>query len=356
MRFQRTSGFTIIELLVVIVVIALLIALLLPAVQQAREASRKTQCANNLRNIGLAMHNYHDVNNRFPLPAILSFQASNTAAGGVLTSNVWSLAILPYLEQNGVYVLYNFNYSCYEPVNQPAGQKSISIYLCPSTPRSNESTSITYTLPMAYTGGLATADLNVINAAACDYVTTTGVRDVFLQIAYSNNSANDLEGWANLARVSPNPAYAAAQVIPKGGSIRDMTDGASNTIILGELAGRNLVYRTGQKIVTASDPEAQFQAIFGGGAWVDINNGEWELSGRNYDGSGVSGPCAINCSNARIDSNGDTRHAAGLFSFHAGGAYIVLGDGSVRFLKQNIAGTTFASLISRSGGEIIGEF
>ena len=117
-------GFTLIELLVVIAIIAILIALLLPAVQQAREAARRTQCKNNLKQLGLGLHNYHDVYNRFPLPAILhsNLGGGGGGVGGMATTNVWSLAILPFIEQSTVYNQYDFSFSAFEPKNAAAGQ------------------------------------------------------------------------------------------------------------------------------------------------------------------------------------------------------------------------------------------
>ena len=109
---RSRRGFTLIELLVVIAIIAILIALLLPAVQQAREAARRTECRNNLKQIGLALHNYHDNFRQFPIPALLSSNApASGGIGGMTTSNVWSLAILPFLDQGNVYDMYDFNYS-----------------------------------------------------------------------------------------------------------------------------------------------------------------------------------------------------------------------------------------------------
>lgn len=129
---RRRHGFTLIELLVVIAIIAILIALLLPAVQQAREAARRTQCKNHLKQIGLAMFNYESTFTRFPLPVYYSLGNGTAGYGGNLTSSVWSLSILPYLDQANAYNLYNFSYSAFDPINAAAGQTKISPYLCPS--------------------------------------------------------------------------------------------------------------------------------------------------------------------------------------------------------------------------------
>ena len=101
-------------------------------------------------------------------------------------------------------------------------------------------------------------------------MTTTRVRREFIHFVTANSSVTYQEGWATGTRISPNSALATAQALPKGCRLRDMTDGASNTIVFGELAGRNVLYRIGHKKSPASDPEAQLQAIVGGGTWGDI--------------------------------------------------------------------------------------
>ena len=355
---SRKRGFTLIELLVVIAIIAVLIALLLPAVQQAREAARRTQCKNNLKQFGLAMHNYHDVHNRFPLPALLVFAPGvGSGVGGVETTNSWGLSLLPYMDQAPVYNSYNFNFSCFEPVNQPAVSAKIAAFICPSTPRSGNG--ITYTLPTAFTGGLSTAPGTLNDGGATDYVAITRVKPAFLQIVFNNPALNtDWEGWGKGGVTSPIAALAGGMTIPDGGRIADIMDGTSNTLMIGELAGRNKLVRTGNVPIspaTATD-EAGWNSVFGGGAWADGFNGVWELSGRNYDGSGSAGPCSINCSNAKTYPPKQFQYAAGLYSYHTGGAQVLMCDGSVRFLSQNLSGITMASLISRMNGDIVGDF
>jgi hypothetical protein len=128
--------------------------------------------------------------------------------------------------------------------------------------------------------------------------------------------------------------------------MRDITDGTSNTILVGETCNRTALYRKG-KLVPLSDPYAAAQAMNGSGTWADIFKGDTWVSGVLFDGNGGDGPCAINCSNART---------AGLYSWHTGGATVTLADGSARFISENISAYTLASLITRAGGEVMGEF
>ncbi len=355
---MRKQGFTLIELLVVIAIIAMLIALLLPAVQQAREAARRTQCKNNLKQIGLGMFNYESSYGRFPLP-VFSSCLNGGATGGMLTTTVWSLAILPDIDQANTFNQYDSNLSAFDPANALPVQTVVNTYLCPSTPRA--SNTVSYANAVAATMlPFATATLTLKNAGAIDYISTTEVQPDF--IGYVNGTTTPVgvwQGWAvggsTSGGVIVNPIYT-----PNGGRIVDIIDGTSNTLMIGELAGRNSLYYTGNKLQTSATPydDADWQSYFGGGAWADPSNGQWSLTGRLYDGAGAIGPCTINCSNARSNNgNYDPEHwSAGLYSFHSGGAQVLLCDGSVHFISENISNITMISLVTRQGGEILGEF
>ena len=146
-RSRKSNGFTLIELLVVIAIIAILIALLLPAVQQAREAARRTQCKNAMKQIGLAFHNYHDVYGKFPQPSILGLTVTT---GMKMTSAVsWETALLPYIDQAPVFNIFDTNRAIFDPANAAAVKTVIPVYLCPSTPRTNPR--VQYTIPAGTT-------------------------------------------------------------------------------------------------------------------------------------------------------------------------------------------------------------
>ena len=361
---MKKRGFTLIELLVVIAIIAVLIALLLPAVQQAREAARRTQCKNNLKQIGLGMFNYESTFSRFPLPVFTSARndlLGGSSFAGLLSTTVWSQAILPQIDQTNTFNLFNSNLSCYDPANVNAVKQVVPGYICPSTPRSSSTITIT---DSTLVGTLTTVPVT-ITGGVIDYISTTEVQPSFIDYinAVSGTSLNDAnwQGWASggltVAGSVPAPTSTYA---PNGGKISDITDGTSNTMMVGELAARNSLYFTGNKLQSSSNPfdEAGWQNVVGGGVWASPYNGVWSLNGRAIDGTGITGPCTVNCSNSRSAvGGGDPNHfSAGLYSFHTGGAQILLCDGSVRFLGANISNVTMVGLVSRSGGEIFGEF
>ena len=317
----KPRGFTLIELLVVIAIIAVLIALLLPAVQQAREAARRSQCKNNLKQIGLAFHSYHDSVKGFPFAWYATAAPLNAAS--------WGSMVLPYLDQQPLYKKYDFRTGAFTTPASVVGTANVAVistrltaFLCPSTP----SMAPTYNAATP-AGALPGLPALAWTAATSDYSAATGVMNAY-----------------GVPPASPGGSRDGALSFGILCSTTMIKDGTANTILVGErTGGPTIFYRGG---VTAP---AAVQAVgpTNGGGWGDALNGEHWITGSLIDGSGASGPCGINCTNQR---------GRGFYSFHAGGAHFVMADGRVLFLNQSLSSTTFAALITRNKGEVIGEY
>lgn len=292
-RNQRGRGFTLIELLVVIAIIAILIALLVPAVQKVRAAAARTECSNNLKQLSLAMHNYENVYQAFP-------------PGRTIESpkHSWSAFVLPFIEQDNVFKVYNLDLDWDHPANYEAIQTQLAVFNCPST------------LP-----GERTDDTITANPACGDYSTISGIKD-FVAI---NCFGIPLHGN------SEDPRLLGALVIDQRTRMIDIIDGTSNTIMFAEDAGRPSLYITGNVLGDPAIP-GWYQ-----GGWADPN-APFRIDGSNPDGS-IKGPCPLNCSN-----NSE------VYSFHPGGANVSFADGSVRFLVDTIDLCLLAKLSTRAGG------
>ena len=319
MRLRRT-GFTLIELLVVIAIIAVLIALLLPAVQQAREAARRTQCKNNLKQMGLALHNYHDVALYFP-PGSLPIPAGY--------GHSWSVRILPYVDQAPLYTKYDSSgiqgtggstgWTGSNPYN--AGVMNgvqLGFLTCPSS-----------TLP-----GMA---ITLPNAPA--------------GVARSSYTANGGSTLHSSARDMANSSFPGARqsvggVMPADRAIRigGITDGTSNTLAVVEQSDW-CVDSSGVKVDCRSDC---FHSFMMGNSQADGTDRTFNVTTilhrvneKSYGAAGVGGNCG---SNSPVQSA------------HAGGVQVLLSDGSVRFLSASLDITLFHNLADRDDGKVIGEF
>lgn len=333
-RISR-SAFTLVELLVVIAIIGILVGLLLPAVQAAREAARRMQCSNNVKQMGLALHNYESSYKSFPMAWWLDIPGGVNvpAANG----NTWGFAILPFLEQTNLYNQFDQRYPALRELgpiavaNVKVISTPLNFFKCPSSP---------YAITEIYRGDARGAGLPVTwDAAPSDYIATTGVRGVFANIAYAGNAGGNRHGALQVGGV-----YGSS----RNGKIGSMTDGTSNTFLIGERTGGPQIY-VGTK---SASTLASVLSSTNGGGWGDLLNGENWMSGglfaSSYDPSNPlpylqEGPCGINCTNIR----GRSFH-----SFHTGGAHFGLGDGSVQFMSENSDAFVIASMITREKGEV----
>ena len=287
-RIRSNRGFTLIELLVVIAIIAILIALLLPAVQQAREAARRSECKNNLKQMGLAIHNYHDTYRILPPGFNVDLVVANGASGNGGLG--WSGSILPGIDQANLYNTLDFNADCGTGANEDACATYLSAYRCPSdtTVSHRNHDGIDARVPTSY--------------LAC----FSGTRG-------SDSEANvtDADGLFFL-----NSSI----------RMRDITDGTSNTIGVGECVNNFDEFKDHFYIGSTSI-------------------GGWDGAPREYSEYVASTDVPMN-----------TTNEVAFGSMHVGGAQFLLMDGSVRFLSENMSRTIYSYLGSRADGEVIGDF
>ena len=291
-RRSLVRGFTLIELLVVIAIIAILIALLLPAVQQAREAARRTQCKNNLMQLGLALHNYEMAFEVLPPGCVNETGPIRNLEEGFHMS--WIPQLLPMMEQSNLFSQINFNASAYAPTNGGFRGTGISVLTCPSDSQR-----------VASVGNLT---LGMNNYAAC-----FGGDDV--PIDMKNNGVMFLNSSIGF---------------------RQIRDGASNTIMVGE----KCVVDDPTELGWMSGTKATLR-----NTGVPMNKG-WDVGGTATGASRFRKP---------LPPPSDTA-TSGFSSYHVGGTQNVFADGSVRFLSENISLPVYSHLGNREDMEILGEF
>lgn len=312
-------GFTLIELLVVIAIIAILIGLLLPAVQKVREAAARMSCQNNLKQLGLALHNYANSNNNM-------FPASRITVGTDAKFRSWTPIALPYVEADAVAKQWNESLKWSSGTNMTVSQTMFKLFMCPSAPgnRKTPTSPPTLTVPALAGVNLGPGDYGSVNAIRRRFYTANGLANFPGSQAGATPAAGD-EAVGALQKVIPTP-------------LLGITDGLSNTLLLAEDAGRPNVFQKG-----FGDTGVNTADGFG---WADPDAG-CSIDGVVPGAKGVAwttgGTCIMNCTN---DSE--------LFSFHTGGINATMADGSVRFIRENLNAATLAALVTASGGDIIG--
>ena len=337
------KAFTLIELLVVIAIIAVLLGLLLPAVQAAREGARRIQCVNNLKQIGLAVHNYETLVGSLPLGCAVSFDRS-----GNPSFNGWGITarLLPFLEGGAVFNASNFALANESIENDTAMRIAVAAYLCPSDPRNAE---------------------------------------IFIDGTQPRNNTNysfnrgDWYVWGGLvSKVPPNSPFRANSCV----QFAAITDGLSGTLLASEVKSHTpyllncsgLVYsplnaNPAPGPTSSSSVVPQYQQCSGALAELrpDSGHSEWEDGNTSQTGfttawtpnmvtPGLFGGTVVEDTDLisiREENGGPTFAAVTSRSYHPGGVNSLFGDGSVRFIKQTIAGNTWRALGSIAGGEVL---
>lgn len=296
MALRSRHAFTLIELLVVIAIIAILIGLLLPAVQKVREAANRMSCANNLKQIGLAFHNYESSNGSLPSTRI------NTPSSKF---RAWTPIVLAYVEQDNAGRLWDKNQRWDAAPNNVLARSKFKVFLCPSAPATRRS-------PVTPALG------------PCDYLAFHQIRRRFYQANNLPDPGADLLGALQNGLDTPFSA---------------ITDGLSNTIMILEDAGQTNQYILGRDTGTTL-PE--------GLGWADPDGVSGSMDGTHpttgainpSNGTGSGGTCIMNCNNFSEP-----------YSFHSGGINVVLCDGSVRFVRQSVSPATWAAIMTREQGD-----
>jgi prepilin-type N-terminal cleavage/methylation domain-containing protein/prepilin-type processing-associated H-X9-DG protein len=371
-------GFTLVELLVVIAIIGVLIALLLPAVQAARDAAKRSACQNNMRQIGLAFHNYESAESHLPF-------CKRVEADGAARS--WAPDLLPFLEQENLISAANYDldqdwwrlHSEYieDPANpgtyipDPDGgavpngitvQKFVEVLVCPSSPV-QERTQFKDDGPVGHKIGACgdyftpegvhsrilnelPAELPAGSAIPGFPEGTTATSNIVLSGVLQPYGAGTLPSWTTT--IAGDPRVELVSKRPKYPALSGVTDGTSNTILLGECAGREDVWRGRiMKPANASRTEPNC-ARARGGAWA-TNDNSYAIGQRiNWCVSSATGLDAIP-GTMKINNSNEWGHL--YYSFHDGGANFTFADGSVRFISDRVPLWVLASLTTRSGGE-----
>ncbi len=331
-RPKKQSGFTLVELLVVIAIIGVMVGLLLPAVQAAREAARRMQCSNNLKQIGLALHNYESAFKVFPAQSSGPSQGENFNA----RRGSWFTASLAFFEQGTLQDSYKSDLHWHDPGNSAAVMTEVPTLRCPTVPgRPGFEWAVLVSYANSTTTTATTSPRSFYYGATTDYTNVGGISTQLNAVLPPSQRLNDPLNCGVLKSTAVR--------------LSEVLDGLSNTILLVECAGRPDLFQNGRLVADGATPKtwsgtsSVTRPFPTGGVWASHNKG-FVIDGSQPDGNTATRPgiCSVNCSN---DNE--------VYSFHVGGAYTLLTDGSVRFITSSIPIEQLSALASRNGREVV---
>jgi len=337
MRPKHRTAFTLVELLVVVAIIGVLAALLLPAIQNAREAARRSECQNNLKQLGLAFHSFATVNNG--LPGSRTFTKTITNPDGSKTTTAiargWGIDILPFIESEPLRKAYRYDKPFYDPVNYPVVSTPLKIMVCPSSPEGNRVISFSYTTGATEPAPYSSQTFTVPAAMGDYYVHHRGVRR--------------FDGLTKSVPVSSGPGSG-----PTINPLSLITDGLSQTILVDEIAMTPQRWVLGRRLMPdaanmggASSPAWAYCVSMPPSVCGDTPQSDGTLPSWGVVGTGTTTeatyPLAINAQNT----------GGSPYSFHPAGANSLFCDGSVHFFSAKLSSSVFLALCSCDGDEII---
>lgn len=340
-KLRGAAGFTLVELLVVIAIIGVLVALLLPAVQAAREAARRSQCTDNLHQLGIAIHNFHDVNKK--LPSSVRPPAAPTVRAGSL------IFLLPFIERQDLHDLYDYTKQWSNADNvRNVTSKRVSVYECPSSPTSRSLLDIDPSV--GTTQIVANGDYGVSVGVDPRLVPIAAAAYPAYYPAANGDPAYPLTIQGSVAMTS-TAAAPTNGLMPKNATVTfgDVTDGLSNTVAVFESAGRPLVYRRGALL--GADPLTHHVQA---GGWCRAAS-DILFAGSNATGTTIPGVAFARTNGEDIAGQAyphavyGTEGTSQPFAFHKGGANVLFGDGVVKFLSDGTDIGIVAALVTRNG-------
>jgi prepilin-type N-terminal cleavage/methylation domain-containing protein len=350
-RTVRRSAFTLIELLVVIAIIAILIGLLLPAVQKVREAASRLKCQNNLKQIGLALHNYEGSNRVFPPAYTTANTRLDGTAFGVSYGDeyrngppgwAWGVFLLPYLEQDNLFRRFDLTQPCWSPAFDESTRTKVSLFLCPSATGGSDGFQVQKQGADAEHGvPIIRADGSPIVFSHSHYVTNAGIHQPWgrtTPYSYDYDIPEPIPENGNRPARIDGPFYRNSKV-----SVAMVPDGLSNTIFIGEHSSI-LSNKTWVGVVpgAVTPPRLDLRP------WPSENNGAGCLVGIH------SGPDTHDHPEVIIHAPNDPfGHTDEMWGEHGVGCNVLLGDGSVRFVTTFIKPDTWVALSTRDVGEVV---